>query len=71
MDHLQIKQTLKELNLTADVAIRREYLHNISMKNLQSRMVIALVLSFYGDRDQVGVLMQKLSHRTRAYFVNA
>ena len=29
------------------------------------------MFSFYGYREEVGVLMQNCSHKTRAYFVNA
>ena len=38
---------------------------------LKSRRGVAIVLSFFGDVDEVGELMQKSSHETRAYFVNA
>lgn len=32
---------------------------------------MAVVLSFYGDSEKVDEFMQKASHRTRAYHVNA
>ena len=32
---------------------------------------MATVLSFYGDSEQVGFLMQTASHKTRAYYINA
>lgn len=32
---------------------------------------MANVLSFFGDSDEVGDFMQKGSHKTRAYFINA
>ena len=32
---------------------------------------VAITLSYYGDREQVYDLMQKCSHKTRAYIVNA
>ena len=32
---------------------------------------MATALSFYGDSEQVGLLMQTASHKTRAYYINA
>ena len=32
---------------------------------------MATALSFYGDSEQVGFLMQTASHKTRAYYINA
>ena len=33
--------------------------------------MVAILLSFYGDRDEVSDLMQKVNHQTRVYFLNA
>merc|ERR1719266_513850 len=38
---------------------------------LKSRLGIAFVLAFYGDREEVSEFMQKASHRTRSYYINA
>ena len=38
---------------------------------LNTRNGTAIVLSYYGDRDDVCELMQKISHKSRAYFENA
>ena len=43
----------------------------IPFGKLQSRAPVAIMLSFFGFNYQVQDLMQKLSHKTRAYFVNA
>ena len=32
---------------------------------------MAIIWSFYGDKVEVSLLMQRLSHKTRAYFINA
>ena len=37
---------------------------------LKTRYGIATVFSYYGDNEEVGELMQKISHMTRAYYVN-
>jgi len=33
--------------------------------------VVAKIFSYFGDNDDVSIIMQNLSHKTRAYFVNA
>ena len=38
---------------------------------LKSRISVATILSYFGYSDKVSDLMQGLSHKTRAYFVNA
>ena len=38
---------------------------------IQSRNALAKTWSCYGDREEVSWLLQRLSHKTRAYFVNA
>ena len=38
--------------------------------SLQTRLGIATVLSLLGDGDVVGEIMQKASHKTRAYYIN-
>ena len=38
---------------------------------LQSRHVLATTFAYFGCFDEVSYLMQKLSHSTRAYFINA
>ena len=52
-----------------DLTIRKEYLTWLPFETFQTRHGTAVVLSFYGDSDLVRQLMQKLSHKSRAYFV--
>ena len=53
------------------LGIRNEYLKCLPFKDIQTRNATAIILSFYGDKEFVSKLMQCLSHKTRAYFVNA
>ena len=53
------------------VQVWDEYRKILPFRYLQSRNGTAIILSFYGDRDDVRILMQKVNHKTRAYFVNA
>ena len=53
------------------VAIKEEYLKALPFGKLQSRVAIATVLSFFDLSDQVSDNMQIISHKTRAFFVNA
>ena len=53
------------------VQIREEYLKALPFGSIESRVPVALIWSYYGDTLEVSWLMQRLSHKTRAYFVNA
>ena len=53
------------------VSLREDFLKKLPFSKLQSRLVVAKVLSYFGDSDQVYYLMQTTSHRTRAYITNA
>ena len=52
------------------IPVKCEHLKGLPFK-LKSRHGIAIVFSFYGDSDEVGQFMQKASHKTRSYYVNA
>ena len=52
------------------VTLRKEYLSRQPF-TLKSRHGIALVFAFWGDSDKVSEFMQKTSHKTRSYYVNA
>ena len=41
------------------------------VQGIQSRLATALIFSYVGNQHQVPGILQKLSHRTRAYIVNA
>ena len=41
------------------------------MHDLQSRHAMGVILGFIGFKEEVAVLMQVLSHSTRAYIKNA
>ena len=53
------------------VAIKEEYLKALPFGKLESRVAIATVLSYFDLSDYVSNSMQAISHRTRAFFVNA
>ena len=38
---------------------------------MTSRNAVAIIFSFFGDRDEVSDFMQRCSHLTRVYFINA
>ena len=46
-------------------------MHSIPFPLLQSRLIIASILTFYGDINDVYHLLQITSHKTRAYILNA
>ena len=46
-------------------------LHSLPFGKFQTRLGIAKVLGYYGFRPDVYTLMQKLSHQTRAFIINA
>ena len=43
----------------------------LPLGSIQSRNVLAILFSLYGDSHDVSWLMQRLSHSSRAYFINA
>ena len=40
-------------------------------QQLQTRVGVAVILSFLGDNEIVYYLLQRMSHKTRAYLINA
>ena len=40
-------------------------------QQLQTRVGVAVILSFLGDNETVYYLLQRMSHKTRAYLINA
>ena len=55
---------------TKSVTIRNEYRAGNPFA-LKSRLAVALVFGFMANSEEVSNFMQKASHSTRAYFVNA
>ena len=53
------------------VGLHAQKFKNLPYGNLTSRPAVAIVFTYMGDREEVSDLMQKTSHETRAYFVNA
>ena len=51
--------------------IREDLLRVLPFEGIQSRHATAVILSFVGYLHQVPGILQKLSHKTRAYIVNA
>ena len=64
-------ECIKKTQLKLKVGIKQEHKKNLPLGKLQSRVGSALVLSFFGDNDQVSNLMQTINHKTRAYFQNS
>ena len=52
------------------VQIKNKYLESLPFGKLESRYGIAIMLSFYGDNEEVYRLMQIVNHKARAYIVN-
>ena len=61
----------KECKPILKVSIRENLLKRIPFRKLQARGVVATVLGFLGDSDEVFKLLQKTSHSTRAYLFHA
>ena len=53
------------------VSMKDERRKLIPFAKMQSRVTVAIMLGFLGDSDEILNLMQRLSHTTRAYLVNA
>ena len=53
------------------LSIRRKYLKSLPFRNLRTRLGTAVILSYFGDDEAVSRLLQRLSHRSRAFFFNA
>ena len=51
--------------------IKEELMKVLPFKGIQSRHVIAVMLSYYDHAEKVYVVMRKMSHQSRAYIVNA
>ena len=61
------------LNLNENVvivSIKDKYKQVLPLRGIKSRIATALVLGYLGYREKVIVLMQHISHRTRAYIQN-
>ena len=54
-----------------EVSIKDERRKLMPFAKMQSRVTVAIMLGFLGDSDEILNLMQRLSHTTRAYLVNA
>ena len=52
------------------VSIKNMYLTELPFQ-LETRRGLAVVFSFFGDKEEVSEFFQKASHKTRAYFINA
>ena len=65
-------QALKmETSNGPDLSIRGTLLKCLPFGAIKARGPVAIVMSFYGNNEVVTGLMQTLSHKTRAYIVNA
>ena len=53
------------------VNIKDKYKKDLPLNGIRSRLATALVLGYLGHREKVIILMQHISHRTRAYIQNA
>ena len=53
------------------VKIKEKYYKQLPVPSIVSRHALAIIWSFYGDRIELSRLMQRLNHKTRAYFINA
>ena len=56
--------------ISIKVPIREEYTSLLPF-SLKSRNGIAITFSYFGDKHEVGQVLQSASHKTRAYFKNA
>ena len=54
-----------------DITLREKDLHDLPFGALKSRLAVATMLSYFGDKDEVHGLMRVMSHKTRAYIKNA
>ena len=53
------------------LALLADYRNKLPFTRLSSRHATAVIMSFFGDKSEVSKLLQRLSHTTRAFFVNA
>ena len=53
------------------VEIVDDYSKSLPFGELKSRVVVATLLSYYGDTQEVYGLLQWLSHRARAFIVSS
>ena len=53
------------------VEIKADQLSSLPFKDLQSRVCTATILQYTGYQQQIILLLQKLSHKSRAYIFNA
>ena len=65
-----VRRKFEKKAKTKSVTIRNEYRAGNPFA-LKSRLGIALVFGFMANSEEVSNFMQKASHSTRAYFVNA
>ena len=54
----------------SSVGINQEYTHTLPFIKIQSRLPSAMILAYFGYREEVITVMLSLSHKTRAYFFN-
>ena len=53
------------------VPIRDDLRRSLPFGDLQSRYAVAIVLSYFGYMEDASDLMQKISNKSRAHFINA
>lgn len=73
MDKSNFKETKdinQSLNINFKVAIHFQDSSKLPFGQLQSRIGIALVLSYLDFNEEIADLMQKISHLSRVYFIN-
>ena len=58
-------------NFVIRVEIKEELERCLIFKKIQARLPTAVILGYFGYKHQVMPLMQTLSHKTRAYAINA
>ena len=64
-------QTKTKTSIDIKVPIKEEFKKILPLHDLQSRNVTGTVLSYVDHREEVVVILQNLSHKTRAYIINA
>ena len=68
--NIKKKKKREDSNLRI-VNIKDKYKKDLPLNGIRSRLATALVLGYLGYREKVIILMQHISHRTRAYIQNA
>ena len=72
-EYIVVSKELKEKygpRATLKVFIKDKYLESLPFGKLESRYSTAIMLSYFGDNEEVYRLMQTVNHKTRAFIVN-